>query len=86
MGGLERRLRALEDHDARDGFEAALRMASDEDVFLMAGYFERALAADEAGTARQQPTPEEREAFARFEDLRRRAAREGWDAAPWRVC
>jgi len=61
-------------------------MASDEDIFLVSGYVERALAADEAGTARPRPTPEEQEAFARLEDLRLRALREGWGASSWPPC
>ena len=86
MGRLENRLRRLEEHDVREGFAAALQMASDEDISLLAGYAERALAADEAGHARPYPTPEEQEAFGRFEDLRRRAVQQGWGASGWRPC
>jgi hypothetical protein len=77
MGQLERRLRRLEEQDERVGFDAALRMASDEDIFLVSGYAERALAADEAGTARPRPTPEEAGAFERLEEHRRRALQQG---------
>jgi hypothetical protein len=41
MGQLERRLRRLEEQDERVDFDAALRMASDEDIFLVSGYTER---------------------------------------------
>ena len=45
----------------------------------MGAYCERIMvAAEEAGTAPPQPTPEEQEAIERFENLRRRAVREGW--------
>jgi len=50
---------------------------ADEDVALLGAYAERWFAADEAGTARPRPTPGEQEAFARLEDHRRRALREG---------
>ena len=86
MGRLDDRIRRLEERDARDGFEAALRMASSEAIQLLAAYCECVVAADGACAARPNPTPEEEAAWERLEGLRRRAVREGWDAAPWRAC
>ena len=78
MGRLERRLRQLEERDAQEGVEAAARAATTEDIYLMGAYCDRLVAAEEAGAAPPNPTPEEEEAWERFEDLRRRAVREGW--------
>ena len=77
MGQLERRLRRLEEQDERVGFDAALRMASDEDIFLVSGYAERWLAAEAADTPAPRPTPEEAGAFERLEEHRRRALQQG---------
>ena len=86
MGSLERRLQALEERDAEEGLSAALARMTDEDAGLLGSYCERVVAADGAGAARPNPTPEEEEAWERLEELRRRAVREGWDAPPWRAC
>jgi hypothetical protein len=82
---LEKRIRALEEHDERVDNAAALRMATDEDVALMGAYAKRWLAAEAAGASEPQPTPEEVGAFERLEDLRLRALREGWSDSPWRA-
>ena len=65
-------------------------MASSGAIQLLAGYCERVVAAEGAGegagAVRPNPMPEEEAAWERLEGLRRRAVREGWDAAPWRAC
>ena len=59
MGSLERRLRALEEHDERVGYAAAFQMVADEDAALLGAYAERWLAAEAADTPAPRPTPEE---------------------------
>src|SRR5829696_5316433 len=75
---IEKRLRALEEHDNRVGYAAALQMTTDEDTALLGAYAERWLAAEAAGDPKPCPTPEEREAFGRLEEHRLRALRKGW--------
>ncbi len=77
MGQLERRLRRLEEQDERVGFDAALRMASDEDIFLVSGYAERWHAAEAADAPAPRPTSEEAGAFEQLEEHRRRALQQG---------
>ena len=63
MGSLERRLRALEEHDERVGYAAAFQMVADEDAALLVAYAERWRAAEAAGApcskgeARRRGTP-----------------------------
>ena len=82
---IEKRLRALEEHDNRVGYAAALQMTTDEDAALLGAYAERWLAAEAAGDPEPCPTPEEREAFGRLEQHRLRALREGWGDSAYRI-
>jgi hypothetical protein len=75
----------LEEQVTRGGFAAALSMASDEDVFLLADYNQRAHDAEAAGEPMPIPTPEEVAAARRFEELRAAAIRDGWGESSYRA-
>ena len=77
MGSLERRLRALEEHDNQVGYAAAMQMVTDGDAALLGAYAERWLAAEAADAPAPRPTPEEAGAFERLEEHRRRALQQG---------
>ncbi len=85
MARLENRVRKLEETVERGGFAAALSQATDEDIFLLADYAQRANDAKEAGKPSPILTPEEAEAARRFEELRAAAIREGWDRDAYRI-
>ena len=86
MGSLERRVRALEEHDRREGYAAALQMLSDEDWAVLGPYIERWHSAGGERVPQPYPTPREAEVLAELNRLRRRAIREGWGSAAWRPC
>ena len=79
---VERRLRALEEQDALEGWDAALHALSQEDKEILYPWAERAHAADEAGEPRPTPTKEQGDVIGKLADLRRRAIREGWPPPP----
>ena len=83
MGRLEKRIRALEEQDANDGWDAAIHALPAEDKAVLYPFAEAWMAADEAGATHPEPTPEQAEAYRRLEALRRRALRERWPPPPW---
>ena len=85
MGRLEKRVRKLEEVTQSGGEAAALSRATDEDIFALADYAQRAHDAEEAGEPMPIPTPEEAEAAQRFEELREEAIRDGWDQGRYRI-
>ena len=85
MGRIENRLKRLEESVERGGFAAALSMASDKDIFLLADYNRRAHDAEAAGKPAPVPTPEEIQAAKSFEELRKQAVRDGWEQGRFRT-
>ena len=85
MGRLENRVQRLEEKVERGGFAAAMSRLDDEDAFLLEGYVLRVVAADGAGAARPKPTPEEKAAWERLQELRAAAIREGWGEDAYRI-
>jgi hypothetical protein len=85
VGRLENRVRKLEENVERGGYAAARARATDEDIFALADYAQRAHDAQQAGEPMPIPTPEEAEAARRFEALREEAIREGWGDSAYRA-
>ncbi len=79
MGRLEdRRLRELERRAEQAAWQAATMRLPNDDLFVLAPYGERAIAADSAGLNRPRPTAREQQALNRWRAEYERAYLEGW--------
>jgi len=78
-------LRALEEHDERVGYAAALQRLADEDFDVLRPYLERWEAAGGERVSSPHPTPEEGVVLRKLHELRRQAVAQGWGDSPWRA-
>ncbi|MDP8951956.1 MAG: hypothetical protein M3N18_06930 [Actinomycetota bacterium] len=85
MRRIEKRLRALEERDNRFGYVVALQRLPDKDHEVLHAYLERWQAAGGELVPQPAPTPEEAEALAKLNRLRRQAIAEGWGNSSYRT-